>query len=59
MEGIITRIFENDDIIIYRREGQLYGLKRFFEYGKRSLQSTGTEFSCISQVNAYKNKLKK
>jgi hypothetical protein len=31
--------------------------QRYFEFGKRYGQHTGKEFSCISQVNAYKKRL--
>ena len=52
----ITRNYENEHIIIYKREGNLRncgGDKRYFVHCKHTDKSTGTEFRSITEVNKF------
>jgi len=56
MEFRITRTFENDNIIIYKRMFKLdncCGDKRYFEYDKKKDSATGKQFRSITQVKKY------
>ena len=51
--GIVDRVFENDNIIIYKRKGQLDFNSRYFEVNKESGEQTVNTFKTITQVKAY------
>ena len=53
---IITRVFEDDKAIIYKRLYDLRnccGDKRYFEHSKLSDTATGRQFRSITQVKKY------
>lgn len=53
MKYNITRVFEDDNIIIYKRMFNLAnccGDKRYFEFDKKKDSATGKQFRSITQV---------
>jgi len=55
-ENVVIRVFENDDIIIYKRLFDLKncgGDKRYFEVNKHTEQTTGKQFKSITQVRKH------
>ena len=61
MLHIITRFFEDESRIIYKREFSLKsfcgGEKKYFEYDKTTGYSTGKQFRSKTSVKAYLKKV--